>query len=105
MTDNERRPPLSGEVVEEELELTLAELCRVSRLPAEQLFELVEEGIIEPITPGATYWRFRGTSVRRVRCAVQLRRDLGVNWAGAALALDLLEEIDFLRARLERLGE
>jgi chaperone modulatory protein CbpM len=31
-----------------------------------------------------------------------LRRDLGVNWAGAALALDLLDELQELRARLRR---
>ncbi len=105
MTDNEQPPLLSGEVVEEEVELTLVQLCRVSRLPAEQVFELVEEGIIEPVGRTRVHWRFRGTSVRRVRRAVQLRRDLGVNWAGAALALDLLEEIEALRARLERLDE
>jgi len=102
MSDKEQPPPLSGEVVEDQAELTLAELCRVSRLPAEQVLELVEEGIVEPVGRTTTYWRFRVTSVRRVHRAVRLRRDLGVNWAGAALALDLLEEIEFLRARLER---
>lgn len=105
MTDNEQPPLVAGEVVEEEVELTLADLCRVSRLPAEQVLDLVQEGIIEPVGRTTAYWRFRGTSVRRIRCAVQLRRDLGVNWAGAALALDLLEEIETLRARLERLDE
>jgi chaperone modulatory protein CbpM len=99
---DELLPLLSGELLDEELELTLAELCRACRLPAEQLMELVEEGIVEPLGRNASHWRFQGTSVRRVRCAVQLRRDLGVNWPGAALALDLLEEIEALRARLER---
>ena len=51
------------------------------------------------------HWRFRGASVRRVRCALRLERDLGVNFAGAALALELLEELEALRARLERLGD
>jgi chaperone modulatory protein CbpM len=41
-------------------------------------------------------------SVRRVRCALELKRDLGVNWAGAALALELLDELNSLRARLRR---
>ncbi len=95
---------LSGEVLEEDVELTLAELCRVCRLPAEQLFELVEEGVVEPIGREPARWRFRGLSVRRIRCAQRLERDLGVNFAGAALALDLLEELQSLRARLERLG-
>ena len=99
---DELLPLLSGELLDEELELTLAELCRACRLPAEQIMELVEEGVVEPLGRNTSHWRFQGTSVRRVRCALQLRRDLGVNWPGAALALDLLDEIDDLRARLER---
>ena len=75
---------------------------RACRLPAEQVFELVEEGIVEPLGRDALHWRFQGVSVRRVCCAVQLRRDLGVNWAGAALALELLDELHMLRARLRR---
>jgi chaperone modulatory protein CbpM len=39
-----------------------------------------------------------------VRCALRLERDLGVNLAGAALALDLLDELNRLRARQRRLG-
>jgi len=98
-------PLLSGDVLEEGMELSLAELCRACRLSAEQVFELVEEGIVEPLGASASHWRFRGASVYRVRCAVQLRRDLGVNWAGAALALDLLDELRVLRARVRRLEE
>ena len=99
---NELLPLLSGDVLEEEVELTLADLCRACRLPAEHVFELVEEGIVEPLGRDVSQWRFQGVSVRRVCCAVQLRRDLGVNWAGAALALELLDELHMLRARLRR---
>jgi len=96
---------LTGEVLEEDVELTLAELCQACRLHAEQVFELVDEGIVEPLGGDASRWRFQGASVRRVHCAVQLRRDLGVNWAGAALALDLLDELRTLRARQSRFGD
>lgn len=99
---NELLPLLSGEVLEEELELTLADLCRACRLHAEEVAELVEQGIVEPAGRDVADWRFRGTSVYRVRCAVHLRRDLGVNWAGAALALELLDELHVLRTRLRR---
>jgi len=95
---------LSGEVLEEGVELSLAEMCRACRLPAEQLFELVEEGVVDPLGRDPAQWRFRGVSVRRVRCAVRLERDLGVNVAGAALVLDLLEELEAMRARLRRYG-
>lgn len=94
---------LSGEVLEEDVELTLAELCCACQVPAERVFELVQEGIVEPLGRNPAQWRFRGISVYRVRSALRLERDLGVNVAGAALALDLLEEIENLRRRLRRL--
>jgi chaperone modulatory protein CbpM len=94
---------LSGEIFEEEIELSLADLCRACQLPAERVFELVEQGVVEPIGRDPARWRFQGINVRRVRCAQRLEQDLGVNVAGAALAIDLLEELERLRARLRRL--
>ncbi len=96
---------LSGDVLEEEVELTFIELCRACRLPAERVVELVQEGVVEPQGRDPEHWRFHGASLGRVRCALRLQRDLGVNTAGAALALELLEELESLRRRLERLGE
>ncbi len=93
---------LSGDVLEDNMEITLAELCRICRVPAERVFELVEEGIAEPLGQDPQYWRFQGISVLRVRCALRLEHDLGINAAGAALALDLLEEIETMRTRLSR---
>ena len=90
---------LTAELLDDELELSLAELCAACRVPAEQIVELVGEGIVEPIGQGQGHWRFRAVSVRRVYCALRLQRDLGVNIAGAALALELLEELERLRAR------
>lgn len=99
----QQQSPLSGDVLDEHMELTLVELCRVCRLSSEQVQELVEEGIVEPLEGESLHWRFRAGSIRRVRRAARLRTDLGVNWAGAALALDLMDELQQLRARLRRL--
>lgn len=96
---NDLESLLTAELLEEDMELSLAELCQACRVPAEQIVELVGEGIIEPIGHGQRHWRFRAISVRRARCALRLQQDLGVNVAGAALALDLLEELALLRAR------
>jgi chaperone modulatory protein CbpM len=101
---NEVLSLLSGDVLEENVELTLADLCRACRLPAEQVYELVEEGVVEPVGRDPGSWRFQGVSLHRVRIVLRLQRDLGVNLAGAALALDLLEELEQLRARMDRLG-
>ncbi len=47
----------------------------------------------------ADAWQFHISSVKRVRTAVHLQRDLGVNLAGAALALELLDRIVELERR------
>ena len=104
MSGNDLTELLYGEVLEDEIELSLADLCRVCRMSAERVLELVDEGVVEPVGRDPARWRFHGVSLRRVHCALRLERDLGVNTAGAALALDLLEEIERLRERLRRIG-
>ena len=94
---------LNGDVVEEEVELTLGELCRASRIPVKEVIEMVEYGLIEPLGRDPACWRFAGISLRKVRRAERLRRDLGVNMPGAALAVDLLDELERMRTRLGRL--
>jgi chaperone modulatory protein CbpM len=93
---------LVGTILEEEVVLSLGELCRASRLSAERVIELAEEGVVEPIGRRPESWQFRGVSLRRIRCAQRLEDDLGVNTAGVALVLDLLEELEELRTRLGR---
>ena len=61
---------------------------------------MAEAGILEPRGQAPGTWRFPGTSVTHVRIVVRLQRDLGVNLAGAALVLDLLDRLKRLsRAR------
>jgi chaperone modulatory protein CbpM len=98
-----RKTTLVGTILEEEVVLSLGEVCRVSRLSAERVIELAEEGVIEPIGRNPASWRFRGVSLRRIRCAQRLEQDLGLNTAGVALVLDLLEELEELRTRLGRI--
>lgn len=86
--------------MDEGTELTLVQLSQACGQPAEWILELVEEGIIEPIGRDRAHWRFRARSLRRVQVVQRLERDLGVNLAGAALALELLEEVEQLRKRL-----
>lgn len=95
---------IEGEVVEEELLLTLQELCRASHAPVEQVHIWVVEGVLEPIGHAPQEWRFTGQSLRRARVALRLTRDLEVNASGVALALDLLDEISALQAKLQQMG-
>jgi chaperone modulatory protein CbpM len=88
------------ELIDEETTFTLAELCRCCDVEAELIEVLVEHGILEPAGRQGRHWCFPASSLRRTRITLHLQRDLGVNLAGAALALDLLERIDELDARL-----
>jgi chaperone modulatory protein CbpM len=91
---------LTGLLLDEECSLTLGELSCACGVHAEWVVELVGEGILEPIGRDAAHWRFSGPSLHRARTVRRLQRDLGVNLAGAALALDLMDEIESLRAHL-----
>lgn len=95
---------LSANILEEDVQLSLGDLSRACCVEADFIVELVQEGIIDPLEPHATRWAFNGICLLRVRKALNLQRDLGVNLAGIALALDLLEETDRLRAQLSRLS-
>ena len=94
----------TGIVPEEPAGLTLAEISRASAVPTEFIEELVELGVLAPSDPEPQRWRFTYVHMRRARVASHLQRDLGVNLAGAALALDLLDQIEALRARLRAAG-
>jgi DnaJ-class molecular chaperone len=47
-------------------------------------------------------WLFRVSCTKRTRIALRLQRDLDVNVAGVALALDLLDELQELRQTVRR---
>ncbi len=96
---------IEGRVVEEEVYLTLVELCQACCAEQEHVVAWVFEGVLEPIGESPQDWRFTGDSLRRARLALRLSRDLEINPPGVALALDLLDEIAQLRARLQRIGD
>jgi chaperone modulatory protein CbpM len=91
---------LVGEIIDESVEMTLAELSRYCDVRAQTVVAMVEEGLVEPRGNRPAEWRFSGTALRRIQITLRLRRDLDLNLAGAALALDLLDEIQELRQRL-----
>lgn len=94
---------LSGYILEDELQLTLRQLCDACAVRAEYIIELVDEGFIEPSGMERSHWCFNGITIRRVQRAKRLQHDLGVNLAGVALAIELIDEIEMLRARLDRM--
>ncbi len=84
-------------LLDESAEFTMAELCSVCSVSEQLVVEIVAEGIVEPMGDERAQWRFTGIAVTRIQRVIRLQREFEVNLPGAALALDLLEEIERLR--------
>ena len=82
----------------ETVELTV--LARQAGVKTVQVRRYLEFGLFEPHpSPAAGTPRFNPSSAARVARAERLRRDLGLNYAGAVLACELLDRISELQAR------
>ncbi len=80
--------------------LSLSELTMFCDTNADWVVKLVEYGVVAPVTDAAPEWEFTPTHIARARKAARLMRDLGLNVAGVALVLDLIEERDALARKL-----
>lgn len=90
-------------------QLTLDELCRTCAVHAGYIVELVQEGVIVPAlvagdSSAPETWRFNSLHVRHTKVAWRLQHDLDINLPGAALALQLLDELESLRAQMAAAG-
>jgi len=102
---------LKGVLLDDKTELGLNELCTACSSSAEWIIKLVEEGVIEPVNLDnteteihsiqVTQWKFTTVSLQRARTAMRLQKDLDINLSGVALALNLLERIEKLEARIK----
>jgi chaperone modulatory protein CbpM len=84
-------------LLDDSVELSLTELCNACRVSEDLVVDIVAEGIVEPLGGERTQWRFTGVAVTRIQRVVRLQQEFDVNLPGAALALELLEEIERLR--------
>jgi chaperone modulatory protein CbpM len=104
MNNENDLPQYSICILEEQTGLTLDDLCLACAVRDEQIIALVDVGVLEPQGREPAHWRFGGVSLHRARMALRLQRDLDIDVAGAALALQLIEEIDTLKTRLRAIG-
>jgi len=91
---------LSGAIFEDSALLTIKDLSRMCAVEERHIVEFVEEGVLSVVEVNATEWHFTGAALRRARLALRLERDLEINLAGVALALELMEELEHLRREL-----
>jgi hypothetical protein len=96
MTDDRHSGPADRDLAAAET-VDLTVIARQAGVKIVQVRRYLEFGLFEPRpaeTPG-----FNATSAARVARAERLRRDLGLNYAGAVLVCELLDRISELEAR------
>ena len=79
--------------------LTLEELARRVELHPEMVLRLVDFGLVHPEASEPEFV-FQDEVVPRIWRIMRLRRDLGINWAGIGVVLDLLERIEELEREI-----
>ncbi len=91
-----RRPSITRNL------LTLAEIARQACVHPDLVERMVDLGLIEPEQYSPEIL-FRPESVGDVCRACRLRNDLGINWLGIGVVMDLLERIVQLEDEISRL--
>lgn len=82
--------------------LTVDELSRLANVHPDMIQCFLDWGLVEPERTKPEIL-FRDSVVPRIRRILRLRKELGINWAGIAVVLDLLDRIDALEREVERL--
>jgi chaperone modulatory protein CbpM len=80
--------------------LTTEELATAAGLSTARVERLVRVGLVDAAGPGPSL--FTAATAARLRRMLRLRRDLGVNLGGAAIIVDLVEQLERLQRELAR---
>lgn len=90
------------ELSDDSVKWTLAEVCERTSLSREVIRELVDLGLVVPDGRWGE-WYFPDPALARLQRASRLRHELELDWAGVAVALDLMEEVQQLRREVDSL--
>lgn len=89
--------------LEEQHDVTLAELAELSGFSEAEILELEDCGAIAPVDPHPAPPRFGAQCIVAARTAYRLRNDFELDSQGLAVALALLERIGALEGELSEL--
>ena len=98
------RRAVTGILLDEQVYYSLKDVCHVCGCQTDWVVALVEQGVLQPRGSARQVWQFPGSSLHTAMKARRLQQDLDLNLSSVALVLDLLQEIESLRARLDMLG-
>ncbi|MGK0249518.1 MAG: chaperone modulatory protein CbpM [Oleispira sp.] len=79
--------------------LSFTEVCVQTGAAENVVNEIIEQGIVEPIGSSSSEWQFSPTMLVLTKKAVRMHQDLNVDWAGVALAIELLDEMEQLKEK------
>lgn len=85
---------------EEWFYLSIDEVTTSFGISVDTVLEIIDEGIVTPQKNEHDDWVFDSEAYCRIRMVLQLNRDLRINFSGAGLVIELLNEIDRLHALL-----
>lgn len=83
--------------------LSLEELIELSECSTDFIEELIEFGILSSTSAPFTQREFNLDELKRIKTVQHLQRDLEINMAGAAMVLDLLDQLEAMQERIELL--
>ncbi len=92
---------MSKDLLQEQSDLTLDDICERCGLSIDTVTTYVHEGLVDVSGSEATGWKFTQTHMVHIQKARRLEQDLRLNPAGSVLVLELLAQIDTLKARLK----
>lgn len=85
-------------IIDETISCSLRQCCSLCRINAQMIHDMIDEGIVSPAGDNPQNWCFDAIAIKRIQITLRLQQDLRVNLPGAALALDLIDELAAIRA-------
>jgi len=90
-------------LIEYSISISLDEACLEIGVEQEQVYAIVEHGIIAPDSGHGDNWTFDLDMICRAKRAIRLQRELHLDWSAVALLVSLLDERDRLRTDNDQL--
>lgn len=89
---------LEGILQDENVTYSIIEISELCAISEEMIVQMIEYDIITPSQDNQQMFNY--IALHRAQKAMRLHQDLEINWAGIAVILDLLNEINELKKRV-----
>ena len=90
-----------GVLVDEETSISFVDICDNCDISEGELLDMLEHGLIPSIDVPTRELAFNRDMLNRIITAYRLQADLGINPAGVVLALELMDELEYLNQELD----